>query len=356
MSELTEELATGAQETPFRPARLRSLAHHRAEENVLPIEGRLGSFDRARGWLNTEPLNREALRGRVVLVDFWTYTCVNWLRTLPYLRAWHAKYADAGLTIVGVHTPEFPFERELPNVTDRTRALGIDYPVAIDDHYGVWEDFANHYWPAVYLADADGRLRFHHFGEGDYAMTEMAIQHLLLEAGATGLDLDLVTVEPEGLEVAAAWTSLGSPETYLGSVRSSGFVSDDVAAYDRAHHYHTPERLVRNTWALSGDWTVTRDAAVLNAPDGAISFAFHARDVNLIIGPTTPGQSVRFRVTLDGRPVGEAHGTDVDADGRGTVARQDTLQLIRQPGRIEDHTVRVEFVSGGLAAFCFTFG
>ena len=214
------------------PGLLRSVAHRLAGEDMeLPVEGRLPSFERATGWLNSEPLAPEGLRGRVVLVDFWTYTCVNWLRTLPYLRAWVAKYGSQGLTVVGVHTPEFGFEHDIANVIAHSRAQGVDYPIALDDDYGVWHDFANHFWPAIYLADAQGRIRYHHFGEGEYAMTEMVIQQLLLDAGAGDVDRDIVSVEPHGLEVAADWSTLRSPETYVGYGQSSGFAQADVAAF-----------------------------------------------------------------------------------------------------------------------------
>jgi thiol-disulfide isomerase/thioredoxin len=352
-----DSVADAVIEREGRGGLLRSLAHRLAgDQNVLPDEGRLPSFARATSWLNSEPLTPEGLRGRVVLVDFWTYTCINWLRTLPYLRAWAEKYEDAGLTIVGVHTPEFGFEADLRNVVEQTRNLGVRYPVAVDSNYGVWNDFANHYWPAIYLADAKGRLRFHHFGEGEYAMTEMAIQQLLVEAGARDLDTDLVMVDPQGLEVAADWRSLRSPETYLGYGQSSGFVSEDAELYDRPHVYEGARRLLPNSWDLEGDWTLARHAAVLNAPGGRISFAFHARDVNLVMGPATPGAAIPFRVTLDGQALADDHGTDVDADGRGVVDAQNTYQLVRQSDRITDHVVEIEFLEAGVEAYCFTFG
>lgn len=335
----------------------RSIAHRLAgDDRTLPDEGRLASFDRATGWLGSEPLTPAGLRGRVVLVDFWTYTCVNWLRTAPYLRAWHAKYADAGLTVVGVHTPEFGFEGDLGNVTADTRALGIDYPVAVDTGYGVWDEFANHYWPAVYLADAEGRLRYHHFGEGEYAMTEMAIQQLLVEAGRGPVDPGLVDVEPEGLEVAADWGTLRSPESYLGYGQSSGFASEDAGLYDRAHDYAAAARLPLNSWDLSGLWTVARHAAIAEGRGARIAFAFHARDVNLVMAPGRDGAAVPFRVYLDGRPVGDARGTDVDAAGAGVVDTPGTYQLVRQASRIDDRLVEIEFPEGGVAAYCFTFG
>ena len=333
----------------------RSIAHRLAgDSKALPDEGRLGAFDRATGWLNSDPLTPAGLRGRVVLVDFWTYTCVNWLRTAPYLRAWNTKYADAGLTVVGVHTPEFGFEADLRNVTAHTRELGIDYPVAAD--YGVWDEFANHYWPAVYLADAQGRIRYHHFGEGEYAMTEMAIQQLLVEAGAPDVDPGLVAVEPEGLEVAADWGSLRSPESYLGYGQSRGFASEEAAQYDRAHVYDGSDRLRLNSWDLTGDWTVARHAAAANAAGARLAFAFHARDVNLVMTPTAGGGAVPFRVTLDGRPVDGSRGSDVDGDGRGVVDTAGTYQLVRQSGAIADRVVEIEFLERGVEAYCFTFG
>lgn len=334
---------------------LRSIAHRRAGDPLeLPFEGRLASFDGASGWLNADALTAESLRGRVVLVDFWTYTCVNWLRTLPYLRAWHEKYAADGLTIVGVHTPEFGFEHDLANVTAQTRALGVEYPVAIDNDYAVWNDFANHYWPAVYLADAEGRLRHHHFGEGEYPQTEMVIQRLLLDAGASALDQSIVTVEPRGLEVAADWATLGSPETYLGYERGSNFAG--VAAFDVPHEYDLPGDLQLNTWSLGGNWTLASHAAGSNRAGARLAFRFQARDVNLVVGPRSPGAEIPFRVLLDGRPVGDDRGTDVRDDGTGTVREQNTLQLVRQTGQIRDRMFEIEFLEAGAEVYCMTFG
>lgn len=335
----------------------RTLAHRLAGDvEELPDEGRLPGFSRATGWLNSEPLTPESLRGRVVLVDFWTYTCVNWLRTAPYLRAWHEKYADAGLVIVGVHTPEFGFEHDRANVVARTGALDVRYPVAVDDDYGVWDDFANHYWPALYLAGVDGRLRFHHFGEGEYARTEMMIQRLLLDAGARDLDLNLVMVDPRGLEVAADWRDLRSPETYLGYGQSSGFVSESAARYDRPESYPGRRDLPLNGWDLTGRWIQARHAAVLDEPGGRVAFRFHARDINLVMGPTPAGARIPFRVLLDGRPPGDAHGADVDPSGVGVVDRQDTFQLIRRSATPADAVAELEFDAPGLEAYCFTFG
>jgi thiol-disulfide isomerase/thioredoxin len=343
---------------PDRPGLLRSLAHRLAGDAAeLPVEGHLASFDGATGWLNSEPLTPEGLRDRVVLVDFWTYTCVNWLRTLPYVRAWAAKYAAAGLTIVGVHTPEFGFERDRDNIVAKSRDFGVEFPIAIDSDYGVWRAFDNHFWPAVYLADSQGRIRFHHFGEGEYAMTEMVIQQLLLDAGAQGLDQDLVTVEPGGLEVAADWRTLRSPETYTGYGQSTGFASADVAAFDQPRVYAARPRLPLNYWDLSGDWTVARHAAILNEGGGRIAFQFQARDVNLVMGPASKGASIPFRVYLDGQRIAAgATGTDVEPDGRGSVAEQRTYQLIRQSGDIVERRFEIEFLEAGAEAYCFTFG
>ena len=343
-------------EPPSRPGPVRSIVHRPAGGGLaLPVEGRLASLDGATGWLNSEPLTPEALVGRVVLVDFWTYTCVNWLRTLPYVRAWAQKYADAGLTIVGVHTPEFGFERDVDNVTANVRRFGIEYPVAIDSTYGVWRAFSNHFWPAVYIADAEGRLRHHHFGEGEYAATEMVIQQLLIDAGAD-VDQDLVEVTPAGLEVAANWPTLRSPETYTGYGQATGFAQVDLARFDEAVRYEAPARLPLNAWGLAGSWTVARHAAVDDEPGGRIAFRFHARDVNLVMGPLARGASIPFRVVLDGRPAGDAHGTDVAADGSGILTDQRTYQLVRQSGRIDDRTVEIEFLEPGVEVYCFTFG
>ena len=350
--------AAGATTIPAsRPGLFRSLAHRLAGDlQGLSDEGRLAPFSGATGWLNSDPLTPEGLRGRVVLVDFWTYTCVNWLRTLPYVRAWAAKYEAAGLTVVGVHTPEFGFERTVDNIVARSRDFGVEYPVAIDSDYGVWQAYANHFWPAIYLGDAEGRIRFHHFGEGEYAMTEMVIQQLLLDAGAKDLDLDLVDVEPVGLEVAADWRTLQSPETYTGYRQSSGFAQEDDARFDVSQTYALPARLPLNYWALSGDWTVNGNAAVVNEREGRIAFQFHARDVNLVMGPATAGAAIPYRVFLDGRPAEGALGTDVAADGFGIVDAQRTYQLIRQPGSITERRFEIEFLDAGVEAYCFTFG
>ncbi|HYI32856.1 MAG TPA: thioredoxin, partial [Glaciibacter sp.] len=251
--------------------------------------------------------------------------------------------------------PEFGFEGNLDNVVAHTRNLGVEYPVAVDSDYRVWGAFANRYWPAVYIADVEGRLRYHHFGEGEYERTEMVIQQLLLDAGAQDLDLDLVSVEPRGLELAANWQALRSPETYLGYAQSSGFASEGVAS-DQPHEYTAASSLPLNSWDLTGNWTVARHAAASNAPGARIAFTFHARDVNLVMGPRVRGDAIRFRITLDGHPVGDAQGTDVDADGRGTIRDQNAYQLVRQSGRIADRLFEIEFLEAGAEVYCFTFG
>ena len=322
----------------------------------LPFEGRLASFDGATAWLNSEPLTPGRLRGRVVVVDFWTYTCVNWLRTLPYVRAWVAKYRDAGLTVVGVHTPEFGFEQIVDNVVAQSRSFGVDYPIAVDSNYGVWEAFANHFWPAIYIADAEGRIRYHHFGEGEYAMTEIVVQQLLLEACADGVDPELVSVEPTGFEVAADWSTLRTPETYVGYGRSAGFASTDSAQFNKPHAYPAQAGLRLNEWAPSGPWTLAQHAAVSNETGGRIAFRFQARDVNLVMGPAARGTKVPFRVLLDGKAPGGSHGFDVDDQGNGTLAEQRLYQLIRQAGHIRESLVEIEFLAAGAEAYCFTFG
>ena len=322
----------------------------------LPDEGELPSFDGATGWLNSEPLTSAGLRGKVVLIDFWTYTCINWLRQLPYVRAWAEKYSGHGLVVIGVHTPEFSFEHNADNVRRAVQEMRITYPVATDNNYGVWLAFANHYWPALYIADAQGRIRHHHFGEGEYAQSEMVIQQLLAEAGSTGAGTDMVSVDPSGLEVPANWASVRSAENYTGYGRTEGFASPGGAVPGQPHAYTVPARPELNRWALSGDWTMEEEASTLNAANGRIVCRFHARDLNLVMGPAAPGVPVRCRVLIDGQPPGEAHGTDVDSEGNGTVTYQRVYQLIRQPGPITDRTFEITFTDTGLQAYCFTFG
>jgi thiol-disulfide isomerase/thioredoxin len=321
----------------------------------LPDEGELPSLDGATGWLNSEPLTPAGLRGKVAVVDFWTYTCINWLRQLPYLRAWAGKYSGQGLVVVGVHTPEFSFEHNPGNVSWAVQEMGITYPVATDNNYAVWQAFGNHYWPALYFADAQGRIRHHHFGEGEYGQSEMVIQQLLDQAGHAG-GTDLVSVAPRGLEVPADWASLRSPENYTGYERTNGFASPGGPMPGKPHAYAVPARLGLNQWALSGDCTMEAEATTLNSADGRIACRFQARDLNLVMGPTAPTNPVRFRVALDGQPPGEGHGTDVDSDGNGTLARQRVYQLIRQPGHVAERTFEITFLDPGAQAYCFTFG
>jgi len=322
----------------------------------VPDEGELPEFDGATGWLNSAPLTAADLRGRAVLVDFWTYTCINWLRTLPYIRAWAEKYDRHGLVVIGVHTPEFDVEHDLGNVRRAVEELGVGYPVAIDNDYAVWTAFDNHYWPAVYLADAQGRIRHHHFGEGEYDSTEMILQHLLKEAGADDLDTDLVSVDAVGLEAEADWDSLWSPENYLGSDRTENFASPNGAVLGAGHVYKPPVELRLNQWALTGDWTMEPEAVVLNVGEGTIAYRFHARDVNVVMGPSERDTPVQFRVRLDGRPPGAAHGVDVDEQGEGTVAEPRLHQLVRQPPPVAERTVEITFLDPGLHAYAFTFG
>jgi thiol-disulfide isomerase/thioredoxin len=322
----------------------------------LPVEGHLPGFEGATGWLNSPPLTLEDLRGKVVLADFWTYTCINWLRTLAYVRAWAEKYEGQGLVVVGVHTPEFPFERDIENVRWAAREMAVEYPVALDSDYAVWQAFANRYWPAVYIADAEGRIRHHQFGEGGYAECEMVIQRLLREAGRDGVSDDLVSVAGEGFEAQADWANLETPETYLGWEQAQNFASAGGAELDDPRTYVVPDSLKLNRWALSGEWTVERGASVLNRADGRIAFRFHARDVHLVMAPRSPGTSVPFRVRVDGDPPGDAHGLDVDEQGNGTVTRPRLYQLIRERGRITDRTVEIAFLAPGVEAYVFTFG
>ena len=321
-----------------------------------PIEGELPSFNDATAWLNSQPLTPTSLRGKVVLVQFWTYTCVNWLRTLPYVRAWADKYKSQGLVVIGVHTPEFPFEKDLDNIRKQANAMMVTYPIAVDSDYAVWTAFSNEYWPALYLADAQGRIRYHHFGEGEYERAERMIQQLLSDNGIRNVAEKLVSVDPRGPEVAADWNDLQSPENYVGYGKAQGFASPGGAARDKERVYAAPGSLRLNQWALSGDWTVNRGLAVLKQANGRIVYRFHARDVNLVMGPATRGKSVRFRVLIDGKPPGSAHGTDVDDRGYGTVSEQQLYQLIRQSQPIVDRQFEIEFLEPGVEAFSFTFG
>jgi hypothetical protein len=321
----------------------------------LPGESRLPAFTGANEWLNSEPLSPVDLHGKVTVVQFWTYTCINWLRTLPYTRAWAGAYAAAGLTVVGVHTPEFEVEHDVANVRRAAAAMGIDYPIAIDNDYAVWDAFANRYWPALYVADAEGRIRHHHFGEGGYEQSERAVRHLLVDAGAVELPDEPVAVDVRGIELAGDWANLRSPETYVGLERSESFASPGHAAFNEPQQYEVPGRLRVNEWALDGTWTFRSEDAICDEPGGRILYRFHARDLNLILVPPAHA-TARFRVRLDGDAPGSAHGIDVDGDGNGVADEPRVYQLIRQSGRIMDRQFELELLDPGASALCFTFG
>jgi thiol-disulfide isomerase/thioredoxin len=319
-------------------------------------QSELASVERANEWINSPPLTASALRGKVVLIDFWTYTCINWLRHLPYVRAWAEKYKDQGLVVIGVHAPEFAFEKSIDNVRRAVQGMGLAHPIAIDNDHVIWRAFGNQYWPAVYFIDSQGRVRHQHFGEGAYQQSEMVIQALLAEAGVEGFSREPVSVDARGIEVAADWSNLKSPENYVGYERTEHFASPGGAIRDKPRTYELPTRLRRNEWALAGDWTVRKDAATLNKPNGRIAYRFHARDLHLVMGPSAPGASVRFRVLIDGGPPGPIHGIAVDEQGYGTATEQRLYQLIRQPKPISDRQFEIEFLDSGVEAFAFTFG
>jgi thiol-disulfide isomerase/thioredoxin len=322
----------------------------------LSKEGSFPSLSGATGWLNSQPLSPAGLRGKVVLIDFWTYTCVNWRRTLPYVRAWAAKYKDHGLIVIGVHTPEFSFEHDPDNVRWAIQDMKINYPVAIDNNYAIWNAFNNEYWPALYFTDAKGHIRHHQFGEGEYQRSEVVLQQLLIEAGNSGISDDLVSVDPRGAEVSADGNDLRTQETYTGYGQTENFASPGGAAWDKPHVYAFPARLDRNHWALAGNWTIHKEPAKLNQSSGRIAYRFHARDLNLVMGPTTRGTSVEFHVLIDGQPPGAAHGADVDGSGSGMVVEQRLYQLIRQVQPIADRQCEIEFLNPDVQVFDFTFG
>ncbi len=323
---------------------------------TLPVLGPAPPLAGAVAWLNSPPLAMAGLRGRVVLVDFWTYSCINCLRTIPYVRDWADKYRDKGLVVIGVHAPEFAFERDVANVRQAVANLKIDYPVAIDDDYAIWRAFDNQYWPADYLIDAQGRIRETHFGEGAYAATERSIQALLVEAGARDVPTSLVTDTGHGVEAAADSADDRSPETYIGYARAANFASPGGLVDNAAHLYDAPTQDRLNQWALAGDWTVTDQSATLDKPGGAISDRYHARDLHLVLGPPAGRHPVRFRILLDGKPPGEDHGADVDADGDGVVREQRLYQLVRQRDGVADRDFSIQFLDAGVQAFAFTFG
>ncbi|CAG9166228.1 cytochrome c biogenesis protein DipZ [Cupriavidus pampae] len=324
---------------------------------TLPVEGRFPGLDGAVQWLNSPPLSAEALRGKVVLVDFWTYSCINCLRTLPYLKAWAEKYRDQGLVVIGVHAPEFAFERNIDNVRKAAHDLGVTYPIAIDNNYAIWRAFGNNYWPAHYFIDAKGNVRFHHFGEGEYEKSEAVIRQLLAEAGHPDVaEVATPKAAVQGVEMAADQGAMRSPETYVGYARAENFVSAGGAKQNQATDYRTSSDLALNQWGLTGNWKIGKEEATLGQASGSIVYRFHARDLHLVLGPSADGKPVRFRVTIDGKAPGTSHGTDVAADGGGTVTEQRLYQLVRQSGDVRDRTFAIEFLDPGVQAYAFTFG
>ncbi|KQV15216.1 cytochrome C biogenesis protein [Pseudomonas sp. Root329] len=323
---------------------------------ALPIEGNLPPLDGAVQWLNSPPLTAQALKGKVVLVDFWTYSCINCLRTLPYVKAWAEKYRDQGLVVIGVHAPEFAFERDVGNVTKAMKDLGINYPVAIDNDFKVWRAFNNQYWPAHYFADVQGRIRYHHFGEGEYAESERVIQQLLREAGAAKVADGLINASAEGVQLAPDMNEVQSPETYVGYQRAEHFVPETSLVPDKVSAYSAPSQLALNDWSLDGQWNVGSERATSSAPASRIVYRFHARDLHLVLGPGADGKPVRFNVLIDGKAPDDAHGTDVAPDGSGSVTEQRLYQLVRQTDGVTDRTFSIEFLDPGVSAYAFTFG
>jgi cytochrome c biogenesis protein CcdA/thiol-disulfide isomerase/thioredoxin len=321
----------------------------------LPIEDLAPSLDGAQEWLNSAPLTMEGLKGKVVLVDFWTYSCINCLRSIPYVRAWAEKYRDHGLVVIGVHAPEFAFERNVDNIKNAIKTLKIGYPVAIDNEYKIWRAFENEYWPAHYFIDANGKVRHHHFGEGEYAESERVIQRLLVDAGNQNVPSDIVAVNASGAEAASNKKDVDSPETYIGYNRGDHFVSPGGVVQDESHTYAAGEPQL-NDWSLVGKWTIGEERAQLDEKDGGIVYRFHARDLHLVLGPSVEGSKIRFQITIDGKPPGEAHGMDTDAEGNGVVTTQRLYQLIRAPEPIADHTFEIRFLDPGVQAYAFTFG
>ncbi|AHF77233.1 Redoxin domain-containing protein [Sodalis praecaptivus] len=349
---LVQKLSPGATETVPAPASAQTVA---GEAPALTDEGLMPSLDGAVRWLNSPPLTTASLRGKVVLVDFWTYSCINCLRSLPYVKAWAEKYRDQGLVVIGVHAPEFAFERDSDNVAKEAKKLGVTYPVAIDNDYRIWRAFNNQYWPAHYFIDAFGHIRYTHFGEGDDDQSERVIQALLRQAGAKNVTDSISQVSATGVEQAASGQYDISPETYLGYSRAENFASGEVRA-DRAADYVKPATLPLNAWGLAGRWTINDERITLNSERGKIIYRFHARDLHLVLGPSQAGNPVRFKVLIDGRAPGEMHGADVAADGGGTVTEQRLYQLIRQPDGSGEHTFSIEFDEAGVNAYAFTFG
>lgn len=323
---------------------------------TLPVERMAPPLEGAVEWLNSKPLSNTDLRGKVVLVDFWTYSCINCLRALPYVRAWAEKYKDQGLVVIGVHAPEFAFEKDIDNVRRAVKDNEIAYPVAIDNDYAIWRAFRNEYWPAHYFIDAQGRIRHHHFGEGKYDESEHVIQQLLAETGSRDVSAGLVKTQSAGAQLASDLRDVQSPETYIGYARAANFASAGGQVKDMAHVYAAPAEPARNQWGLSGTWSVGEEKAAMVAAGGSIAYRFHARDLHLVLGPGKKGKPLRFRVRIDGTAPGQNHGTDTDSDGNGVINEQRLYQLIRSSGEIKDRTFEIEFLDPGAQAFAFTFG
>jgi cytochrome c biogenesis protein CcdA/thiol-disulfide isomerase/thioredoxin len=321
----------------------------------LGNEGELPPLTGATEWLNSPPLTPEALQGKVVLVDFWTYSCINCIRSLPYIRAWAEKYKDKGLVVIGVHAPEFAFEKDPANVRKAVHDLHITYPVALDNDFTIWRMFDNKYWPAHYFIDAKGIIRSHHFGEGGYEESEKVIQQLLAEAGHKDVGAGFVQANAGGAEMASDKADVVSPETYVNYARGERFASPEEV-HDAPHDFTVPDTLDLNHWGLKGNWTIGEEHSTVGRAPGGIVYRFHARDLHLVLGPDADGKPVRFRVTLDGKAPGANHGVDTDAEGQGTVTGQRLYQLVRQTGAIEDRTFEIEFLDPGVQAFAFTFG
>ena len=326
---------------------LKTAAAAKAQSDLSPLA-------HATTWLNSQPLTDVAFQGKVVLVEFWTYSCINWRRQLPYVRAWADRYRESGLVVVGVHSPEFSFEKDIDNIRWAVKDMRVDYPIAVDSEHAIWRGFHNEYWPALYFVDAKGKIRHQQFGEGAYDQSEKVIQKLLAETGVPEVRNELVSVDPFGAEAQADWKNLQSGENYVGYERTENLASN--ATPEKPRTYSAPKHLALNQWALSGDWTMGKETLRLNQPGGRIVYQFHARDLHLVMGPASRSASPRFRVYIDGGPPGEAHGVDVDADGNGTVREPRMYQLVRQHAPISNRRFEIEFLDSSVEAFSFTFG
>ena len=322
----------------------------------LPIEGNLPSLGIGGEWINSRPLTPADLSGKVVLLDIWNFSCINWIRQVPWVRAWAEKYKDRGLVVIGVQSPEFGFETRVENVRRAAQSMGVTYPIVMDGDHAIWRALDNQAWPALYFVDSRGRIRHHYYGEGAYDQAEEILQQLLMEAGHQGASMELVSIDPKGVEAQADWRSLRTPETYVGYARTESFASAEGPKRDKQTEYAAPAKLGLNHWALSGRWTMGKEATVLNAAHGRIVLRFHARDLHFVMGAASADAPVRFRVLLDGQPPGPSHGLDVDSQGNGTVSEHRLYQLIRQPGTIQDRTFEIEFLDAGVETFSFTFG